>query len=335
MLMRVRGHMTRMIGYFQAMLSHAESNDRHGYLWTLTSMFRLVCIMANEAELAPVLSAACSLKHATDMKKTFLTQDDAFDKAKQMGLTPHQAAREFKSHQHQVDALPCMMPSKGEIAKSDTWKPSDFRSLIHAACTEAGKSEFSCVLDDTRTVVMARPMILSDETRPTDYTFANCTTVHVQTEQDLVDGSTPDELARTIQSHLWLANLEISSGIAPAMSTTSHMPRQPHPDGPTTMTWHQLEDVQKAIVQAHRDRNVSAMLRGVVANMHILIKFSREAGFLPHIGHAHYIYECYLNSQINSSRPPSGCDLSAIWSLQVDLDKDLPKACSLTLNPSL
>ena len=36
-LMRVRGHMTRTIGYFQAMASHAESNDRHGYLWTLTS----------------------------------------------------------------------------------------------------------------------------------------------------------------------------------------------------------------------------------------------------------------------------------------------------------
>ena len=50
--------------------------------------------MANEAELAPVLSAACSLKHATDMKKTFLTQDEAFDRAKQMGLTPDQAARE-------------------------------------------------------------------------------------------------------------------------------------------------------------------------------------------------------------------------------------------------
>ena len=182
---------------------------------------------------------------------------------------------------------------------------------------------------------MARPMILSDETRPTDYTFANRVAAHVQTDQDLVDGSTPDELARTIQSHLWLANLEISSGIAPAMSTTSQMPRQPHPDGPTTMTWHQLEDAQKAIVQGHSDRNVSAMLKGVVANMHILSKFSREAGFLPYIGHAHYIYECYLKSQINSSRPPSGCDLSTVWSLQVDLDKDLPKACSLALKPSL
>ena len=109
----------------------------------------------------------------------------------------------------------------------------------------------------------------------------------------------------------------------------------PHPDGPTTMTWHQLEDAQQAIVQGHKDRNVSAMLKGVVANMHILCKFSREAGFLPYIGHAHYIYECYLRSQINSSRPPSGCDFSTVWSLQVDLDKDLPKACSLALKPSL
>ena len=28
------------------------------------------------------------------------------------------------------------------------------------------------------------------------------------------------------------------------------------------MTWHQLEDAQKAIVQGHSDRNVSAMLKG-------------------------------------------------------------------------
>ena len=61
-IMRIHGHMSRMIGYFQAMMYHAESNDRHGYLWTLTNMFRLMFTMANEAEIAPVLSAACSLK---------------------------------------------------------------------------------------------------------------------------------------------------------------------------------------------------------------------------------------------------------------------------------
>ena len=145
----------------------------------------------------------------------------------ELGLTPGQAARTITNTPHGRFAL--YDEHRGEITKSDTWKPPDFRSLIRAASMEAGESEFSCVLDETTipTVVMARPMILSDETRPTDYTFANRVAAHVQTDQDLVDGSKPDELARTIQSHLWLANLEISSGIAPAMSTTSQMPRLP------------------------------------------------------------------------------------------------------------
>ena len=56
--------------------------------------------MANDVELAPVLSAACSLKHATDMKKAFMTQDEAFDKAKQLGLSPDQAAREVTQTPH-------------------------------------------------------------------------------------------------------------------------------------------------------------------------------------------------------------------------------------------
>ena len=172
------------------------------------------------------------------------------------------------------------------------------------------------------------------QTRPTDYTFAHCVATLVQTD-DVVPESTPDELARTIDCHLWLANLEISSGMSPAMSVNSCVPREPHPDGPTTMTWHLLEDAQQAIIQGKRDRDVSAMLKGVVANMHVLCRFSREAGFLPYIGHAHYIYECYLKSRINSSSPPSGCDLSTVWSLMVDLDKDLPMACSLALKPSL
>ena len=158
----------------------------------------------------------------------------------------------------------------------------------------------------------------------------------MQTDDDSSDGPIPDELACTIQSHLWLANLEISSGCMPTMSSTTQLPRQPHPDGPTIMTWHQLEDVHKAIVTAHEAKDASGMLKGViVSNMHLLAKFSREAGFLPYIGHAHYIYECYLKSQINSSRPSSGCDLSTVWSLQTDLDKDVSKACSLTMKPSL
>ena len=115
MTMRIRGHKTRMIGYFQAMLYHAEGNDRHGYFWPLTSMLRLVCIMTNEAELAPVLSAACSLKHATDMKKDLSdTGEEAFDRAKHMGLTPDQAAREVTPTPNGRFAL--CDAKKGEIA---------------------------------------------------------------------------------------------------------------------------------------------------------------------------------------------------------------------------
>ena len=36
------------------------------------------------------------------------------------------------------------------------------------------------------------------------------------------------------------------------------------------------------------------MLKGIVSNMHLLAKFSREAGFVPFLGHAHYLYACDL-----------------------------------------
>ena len=49
--------------------------------------------MANEAGLETVLSAAYSLKHETDMMKTFTSLEEAYDKAKAMGLTPDQAAK--------------------------------------------------------------------------------------------------------------------------------------------------------------------------------------------------------------------------------------------------
>ena len=219
-----------------------------------------------------------------------------------MGLTPEQAARQITLTPKGQFAL--YDQKKGEIVKSDRWRPPDFRSLIKIAQTEQGRSEVSCVFEDCENLLMAKPMIFSEETGPTHFTFAH--QIGVQTDGNTTDGSIPDELARTIQSHLWLANLEISSGCTPTMSTTTQMPRQPHPDGPTVMTWHQLEDVHKAIVTAHRDKDVSGMLKGVVSNMHLLARFSREAGFLPYIGHAHYIYECYLKSQINSSRASFG-----------------------------
>ena len=78
-LMRAFGHRTRMLSLFPALMMHAETNDRHGYLWTLTNILRLIFHMVNEAGLGTVLSAAYSLKHATDMEKSFPTQEEAFD----------------------------------------------------------------------------------------------------------------------------------------------------------------------------------------------------------------------------------------------------------------
>ena len=86
--------------------------------------------------------------------------------------------------------------------KSDRWRPPDFRSLVKIAQTEQGRSEVSCVLEEHENLLMVKPMIFSEETGPTLFTFAN--QVGVQTDDDSSDGSVPDELARTIQSHLYL-----------------------------------------------------------------------------------------------------------------------------------
>ena len=121
--------------------------------------------------------------------------------------------------------------------------------LIKVAQTEQGTS-VSCVLEEVQRVVMAKPVILSDEVRPTNFTLAN--QVGVQTDERVSSDVPLDELGRTIQSHLWLANLEMSSGTTPTMSSTSNLPQQPHPDGPTLMTWNQLRHEQNALVDAHR-----------------------------------------------------------------------------------
>ena len=84
-----------------------------------------------------------------------------------------------------------------------------------------------------------------------------------------------DELRRTIDSHLWLTNLEVSSGITPTMSMTSAMPRRPHPDGPTGLTISQLDDAQLQLKQAYIEQDILRMLKGVVSNMHCLVERSR------------------------------------------------------------
>ena len=130
-LMRVYGRRTRMLTQFQSLQAAAERNDRHWYFWTLTNILRLVFNMANEAGLESVLSADYTLKHETDMKKSFPSQEEALDKAKQMGLTPDQAARQITTTPRGQFAL--YDAKRGEVVKSDRWRPPDFRSLIKVA----------------------------------------------------------------------------------------------------------------------------------------------------------------------------------------------------------
>ena len=201
--------------------------------------------------------------------------------------------------------------------KPDERKPPDFRSLLQVAQTEQGRFEVSCVIDhDHPQLTMAKPMIFLDDTRPSHFTFAN--QVGVQIDEDAGNATTvPDELRRTIDSRLWLTNVEASSGITPTMFTRSDVPREPHADGPARLTLSQLSDAQLALAGAHIDQDVSQMLKRVVTNVHLLAKFSREAGFVPYLGHAHYLYDCYWKSRINASPPPSTCDLGSVWSLRL------------------
>ena len=58
----------------------------------------------------------------------------------------------------------------------------------------------SCVLEEVQRAVTAKPMILSDETRPTNFTFTN--QVGVQTDEKVLSDVPLDELGRTIQKPL-------------------------------------------------------------------------------------------------------------------------------------
>ena len=153
--------------------------------------------MTNEAGLQSVLSAAFSLKHETDMKKSFSSLVDAQDKAKQLRLTPEQASKCIHEAPHGRFALYDI--ALGEPARPDEFRGPDFRQLIQVAQTEQGRSEVSCVIEhDHPHFIRARPMILTDDTRPSLFTFAN--QVSVQTDDTSAATGTPEELRQTIAS---------------------------------------------------------------------------------------------------------------------------------------
>ena len=106
-----------------------------------------------------------------------------------MGLSPEQAAKQITATPtgHLVSLYDV---KKGEIVRSDRWRPPDFRTLVKIAQTEQGQSEVSSVLEEREQHLLAKPMIFSDETGPTHFTFAN--QIGVQTDNDPSDGSVPE-----------------------------------------------------------------------------------------------------------------------------------------------
>ena len=67
-------------------------------------------------------------------------------------------------------------------------------------------------------------MILTDDSRPSDFTFA-----HMAVQANSLDGEDPldfpEELKQTIECHLWLANLEVSAAITASMLRQPSIPR--------------------------------------------------------------------------------------------------------------
>ena len=139
---------------------------------------------------------------------------------------------------------------KGKLIKPPDFKQPNADSLVLIAKTEQGNSEVSCMIDqDKQGFLKATPMIHTDDSRPSDFTFAH---MAVQTDTCVDENSSdiPDELKQTIGNHLWLANLETSAGTPPDVRLKPQIPGQPHPNGPTAFTRSQLLDAQTQLEAA-------------------------------------------------------------------------------------
>ena len=72
-VMRAIGHRTCAFTQFTYLQEASKNKDKENYLLSLVNLLRLVCWMAQKVGLESVLSAAFSVKHETDMKKSLAT----------------------------------------------------------------------------------------------------------------------------------------------------------------------------------------------------------------------------------------------------------------------
>ena len=180
------------------MTDAAKDKNREAYLFGLVHLLHLVCNMMQEAGLESVLSAAFSLKHVTDVKKGFIAQEEAMDKAKELGLSPETAKKCIQ----QTLSGRFTLYVKGKFVKPPELKYPDIRSLVQLVQTEGGRSEVSCAIDYADPSFLEEtPMGHTDDSCPSDFT----------------------ELRQTIGSHLWLTSLEVSAAALTPTTLDTHI----------------------------------------------------------------------------------------------------------------
>ena len=84
--------------------------------------------------MSPVLPTTFSLKHETDMKKSFLSLVEAQQKAKNVRLTREQTAKCIRETRHGRFAW--YGTARGQHVTPDDFRGPDFRQLIQVAQTE-------------------------------------------------------------------------------------------------------------------------------------------------------------------------------------------------------
>ena len=205
-------------------LSDAAKKKTWGeFLLELADVLYLVCSLTQEAGLEIVLSAAFSLKHAANMKKSYSREKEAVERAVQLvpkGVSPVRCVRETSGGKYTL----CI---NDKIIKPPDFKQPIADFLVQVAQTEQGNSEVSCVIEqDKRRFLEATPMGRIDDSHPSAFTFANMT-MQIDESMSMLTPKVPDEHKQTIGCHLLLASLETSVGTPPDVRVRPEVSRHP------------------------------------------------------------------------------------------------------------
>ena len=152
---------------------HGLCDAAKGKTWVelllkLADVLYLVCSLIQEAGLETVLSAAFSLKHVADMKKSYSSRKDDLERASKLvpqGLSAAGCVQEAHSGRLTL----CV---NGKIVRPPDIKNPDAESLVQVVKAERGNSELSCIIDqDSKEFLKAVSMGHTAESCPSDFTL--------------------------------------------------------------------------------------------------------------------------------------------------------------------